>query len=170
MEEKIDLKNVETSTSRIHGSLYEIVKVKDDEGQVVRTFQIPLKVEIKIKDVLQIIVGSSILAVPVAFTTEVWDMGHDLPWANVIALAAVGFVFLASFIYFSAYRNHMKMYGSEFLVRVLASYLLSLLVVGFLLTIVSKCPWFSDFDVALKRTMIGAFPASMSATVTDSLS
>ena len=35
------------------------------------------------------------------------------------------------------------------------------------LTVVDKCPSFTDFDVALQRTMIGAFPAAMSAKVTD---
>jgi hypothetical protein len=54
--------------------------------------------------------------------------------------------------------------------RVVTTYLLSVIIVGLLLTIVDKCPWFTDFDVALKRTLIGAFPASLSATVTDNIS
>jgi len=162
-----NLKNIRTEVKRIHGNLYEIVKVLDDKGSILQTINIPLKVELKIRDILQIIVGSSILAVPVAFTEEVWDLGKTLPLANVFLLSLVGFFFMAGFIYFSAYRRHLKFFRWEFLKRVLSTYLLAIIVVGLLLTIVNKCPWLTDFDVALKRVLIGAFPASMSATVTD---
>jgi hypothetical protein len=77
---------------------------------------------------------------------------------------------MAGFIYFSAYRKRLKLFRWEFVKRVLSTCLLAIIVVGLLLTIVNQCPWFSDFDVALKRVLIGAFPASMSATVTDSWS
>ena len=80
-----NLKNVKTEVKRIHGNLYEIVKVLDEKGSVVQTINIPLKVELKIKDILQIIVGASILAVPVAFTQEVWDMGGELAWRRIFA-------------------------------------------------------------------------------------
>lgn len=165
-----NLKNIRTEVKRIHGNLYEIVKVLDDKGSILQTINIPLKVELKIRDILQIIVGSSILAVPVAFTQEVWDMGGELAWLNTIILSLVCMLFIAAFTYFSAYRNHLKYFRWEFVKRVLTSFFLSLLVVGFLLTIVDKCPWFTDFDVALKRALIGTFPASLSATLTDSLS
>ena len=169
MPKIIQDKNLETSVDRIKGMLFEVIKVKDDNGQVIRTFQIPLKVEIKIKDILEIIVGSSILAIPVAFTEEVWDLGQNLNFYNVLTLSLIGFIFMASFVYFSGYRMHMKMFRKEFFTRVFTIYILSLLVVGLLLTVIGQCPWLTDFDVAMKRVMIGAFPASMSATVTDSM-
>lgn len=146
-----------------------MIKIKDDSGQVIRTFQFPLKVEIKLKDILEILVGSSILAIPVAFTQEVWDLGRDLKFFNVLTLSFIGFMFMAAFVYYSAYRHHLKMFRNEYLGRVFTIYILSLMVVGILLTVIGQCPWLSDFDVAIKRVMIGAFPASMSATVTDSL-
>lgn len=169
MPRTIQDKNLESSVERIKGTLYEVIKIKGDDGNVIRTFQIPLKVEIKLKDILEIIVGSSILAIPVAFTEEVWDLGQNLNFFNVLILSLIGFMFMAAFVYFSAYRLHMKMFRKEFLTRVFTIYILSLLVVGLLLTVIGQCPWLTDFDVAIKRVMIGAFPASMSATVTDSL-
>ena len=169
MPRTIQDKNLESSVERIKGTLYEVIKIKGDDGNVIRTFQIPLKVEIKLKDILEIIVGSSILAIPVAFTEEVWDLGQNLNFFNVLILSFIGFMFMAAFVYFSAYRLHMKMFRKEFLIRVFTIYILSLLVVGLLLTVIGQCPWLTDFDVAIKRVMIGAFPASMSATVTDSL-
>lgn len=165
-----NIKNIRTEFHRIGGRLYESIQILGDDGKVIRTLDIPMKVEMKIRDFLEVIVGASILAVPVAFTEEVWNLGENLRLFNVFGLSMLGFVFMAMFIYYSAYRQHLRMFRWEFLLRVLSTYLLSILVVGLLLTIVNKCPWFSDFDVALKRVLIGAFPASMSATVTDSLS
>lgn len=51
---------------------YEIIIIKDDAGKEVQWISIPLKVELRIYDFLEIIVGASILSVPVAFTEEVW--------------------------------------------------------------------------------------------------
>lgn len=62
------------------------------------------------------------------------------------------------------------MFKAEYIKRVVFSFLLSVIIVGLLLTRVDKCLWVTDFDLALKRTQIGAFPASLSATVMDDIS
>ena len=159
----------EKEITRIDGQLYETITVKDDQGNSVQSFQFPLKVELKLQDLMEIVVGASILAVPVAFTEEVWNMGDDLHWYNVALLDIVGLLFMGSFTYFKSYRKHLDLYRNEFYKRVLSTFLLSVLIVGILLTIVDKCPWITDFDLALKRVLIGSFPAAMSATVTDNI-
>ena len=165
-----ELKGIKKSTHRIDGQLYETFTISDDKGKEIQRINVPLKVELKIRDVLEVVVGASILSVPVAFTEEVWNMGNALPWQNIIALIVVSLLFLGSFIYYSSYRNHLKLFRNEYYKRIFFTYFLSILVVGLLLFIVDKAPWFTDFDEALKRTIIGAFPASMSATVTDNIS
>jgi uncharacterized membrane protein len=165
-----ELKNVKKSTHRIDGQLYETFTISDDKGKELQHINVPLKVELKIRDILEVIVGASILAIPVAFTEEVWNMGEDLHWLNIIALSAISLLFLGSFIYYSSYRKRLKLFRKEYYKRIFLTYFLSILVVGLLLLIVDKAPFFTDFDLALKRTIIGAFPASMSATVTDSIS
>jgi uncharacterized membrane protein len=162
-----EAKNVERRVYRLKGQLYESFIIRDDVGNEVQRVNLPLKVELKIRDVLEIVVGSCILAVPIAFTEEVWDLGESLEWGNIIVLSCVSLFFLGSFIYFAAYRRHIKLYRYEYLKRVFTTWVLSVIIVGLLLTIVNESPWISDFDLALKRTLIGAFPASMSATVTD---
>ncbi len=164
-----DKSNVEKQIQRLDGQLYEILTIKDDNGNPVQTFEIPLKVELKLQDVMEIIVGASILAVPVAFTEEVWNMGDQLHWYNVLMLILVCLFFMGGFIYFKSYRKHLDMYKGEFYKRVFSTFLLAVFIVGILLTIVNKCPWFTDFDLALKRVLIGAFPAAMSATVSDNI-
>jgi uncharacterized membrane protein len=165
-----ELKNVKKSTHRIDGQLYETFTISDDKGKELQHINVPLKVELKIRDILEVIVGASILAIPVAFTEEVWNMGEDLHWLNIIALSAISLLFLGSFIYYSSYRKRLELFRKEYYKRIFLTYFLSILVVGLLLLIVDKAPFFTDFDLALKRTIIGAFPASMSATVTDSIS
>lgn len=153
---------------RVDGQLYESFVIKDDDGKKIQQIDIPLKVELKIQDVLEILVGASILAVPVAFTEEVWNMGNDLGWFNIILLNFVCLIFMGSFMYFKGYPNRLEMYRNEYLKRLISTFFLSVLIVAILLTIVGKCPWINDPDLALKRILIGSFPASMSATVTDS--
>jgi uncharacterized membrane protein len=165
-----ELKNVKKSTHRIDGQLYETFTISDDKGKELQHINVPLKVELKIRDILEVIVGASILSIPVAFTEEVWNMGDDLHWMNIIALSAVSLLFLGSFIYYTSYRKRLELFRKEYYKRIFFTYFLSILVVGLLLFIVDKAPWFTDFDLALKRTIIGAFPASMSATVTDNIS
>ena len=165
-----ELKNVKKFTHRIDGQLYETFTISDDKGKELQHINVPLKVELKIRDILEVIVGASILAIPVAFTEEVWNMGEDLHWLNIIALSAISLLFLGSFIYYSSYRKRLELFRKEYYKRIFLTYFLSILVVGLLLLIVDKAPFFTDFDLALKRTIIGAFPASMSATVTDNIS
>lgn len=165
-----ELKNVKKTNHRIDGQLYETFTISDDKGKELQHINVPLKVELKIRDILEVIVGASILAIPVAFTEEVWNMGDDLHWMNIIALSAVSLLFLGSFIYYTSYRKRLELFRKEYYKRIFFTYFLSILVVGLLLFIVDKAPWFTDFDIALKRTIIGAFPASMSATVTDNIS
>lgn len=163
-------KGVEKTIHRIDGQLYEALLIKDDEGNLIKRFDIPLKVELKIQDILEIMVGASILAVPIAFTEEVWNLGSDLSFTRVILLSFISLLFMACFIYFKAYRKHLNMYRGEFVKRVLSTFLISALIVGILLSVIDKCPWTTDAMLAIKRILIGAFPAGMSATVTDNFS
>ena len=162
--------NIQREFKRVGGALYEFFIIKNDQGKIIQRISIPLKVELKIYDIMENVVGANILAVPVAFTEEVWDMGDQLPWFNILLLSLVSILFMGSFIYFTSYRKHLKMFRKEYAKRIISTYFLSLLIVGLLLTIVDKCPWTEDLSLALKRTIIGAFPASLSATVTDNFS
>ena len=126
-------------------------------------------VELKPRDIMQIIVGASVLAIPVGFTEETWNLGERLPLNNVLALAIISMVFVALFVYFNFYRFQLKGYIFEYIKRVFAIYVIALIVVGILLTLIEKCPWGTDNIVALKRMIIVAFPCSMSAAISDTL-
>lgn len=161
------LKHQTPVISRIGGYLHKVVPIVDGTGKVIQHVITPLMVELRPRDLLQIVVGASLLAIPVGFTEEVWTMGRDLPMNNVLVLTAVSVLFISAFVYFNFYRGNMKGNTVNFIKRVAAIYLLSLIVVGGLLTLIEKCPWQEDYMLAIKRIIIVSFPASMSAAVAD---
>ena len=84
-----EIKNVDQKIERINGQLYDTLIIKDDQENELQRINVPLKVELRLHDIMEILVGASILAVPVAFTEEVWNMGDELPWLNVFLLSLV---------------------------------------------------------------------------------
>ena len=126
-------------------------------------------VEFRTRDALQTVVGASILAIPAAYTEETWNLGRDLPLLNIAGIAAVSVIFITMFVYFNFYKSYLREYLGQYFMRVISTYLIALVVVAVLLTLVGKCPWGVDNVLAIKRIVVVAFPASMSATVTDAL-
>ncbi len=158
------------SIRRVGAILHKVYPIQDAAGKVIQYVAKPLKVELRRRDLAQILVGTSILAIPVGFAEEVWALGSELPIWNVVLLALVSLVFIALYVYFSFYRDLFHQYRFEYVKRVTAIYLLTLAVVASLLTIIQVAPWGTEPVVALKRVVIVAFPASMSAALSDSIS
>ena len=154
---------------RVGGYLHRVVPIADGAGNIISHALKPLMVEFRPRDLMQVIVGASILAVPVAFTEETWRLGQTLPFRNVLILSAVSLLFIALFVYSNFYRFAFKGHVLEYVKRVLSIYLFSLFVVGALLTVIQQAPWASNVVLAVKRVLIVAFPASMSAAVSDAL-
>ncbi len=151
------------------GYLHSIIPILDSSGRVIERIVKPLMVELRMRDVIQIMVGSSILAIPIAFTEETWQLGEKLPFTNVLILGFISLFFIGIFVYENFYRFYLKEYVGEYIKRVIVIYVLSLLVVGMLMTVIQQCPWGENDLLAIKRIIIVTFPASMSATVTDTL-
>ena len=164
--ENEDLKS-RSDIVRVKGHLKEIVTVHDETGKIVHKYTNPVMVEFHRKDALQVIVGATLLAIPVAFTEEVWYLGAELPLLNVLGLYLLSIFFIALFIYYNYYKDNLKKHINHFYVRVFATYILSFIVVGVIMTLVGAAPWTTDAVLAIKRTAIVAFPASMSAAVAD---
>ena len=85
-------------------------------------------------------------------------------------LVAAGSVVVLSFlIYELHYQAHRPDDRRDFLHRVLSTYGLTLAVSALLLVCVDRLDLFAQPLVAIKRTILVAFPASFAATVVDSL-
>src|SRR6056297_3101296 len=102
MEEK--KQNTDSRIKRIGGYLHKAVPVMDSAGKVLSYAFTPLMVEFRPRDLMQVLVGASILAVPVAFTEETWVLGDKLPLENVLLLSGLSLLFISGFVYFNFYR------------------------------------------------------------------
>ncbi len=164
-----DVKKEETVVRRIGGYLHKVVPIADKSGKIISYALKPIMVEFRPRDLFQVIVGASLLAIPVAFTEEVWVLGEKLPTINVAAIAFLSLTIIATFVYYNFYRFNFKGHLVEYLKRVIGTYGVSLLIVALLLTILQKCPWGVDNIIALKRIILVAFPASMGGTLSDTI-
>lgn len=145
----------------------QIITIHDERGRILNKIISPLMVEFRIKDVLQVIIGASILAIPVGYTEETWYLGELLPLSNIMGFLFLSLLFIASFVYYNYYRNKMKEHWDEFIKRVFLTYVLSFIIVAVLLTLIQKTPWTTNWILAFKRIVIVAFPSSMSGTIAD---
>jgi uncharacterized membrane protein len=124
--------------------------------------------KIKNRDVAEIIIGSLVLAFPVAATEEIWDISTELSLVRA-ALISLGSLVFISFFVQTTYRHDFSFSSQkELAARVLTVYGLTLLVSGAVLLALDKLPLFTETLVAVKRAVIVAFPASFAATVVDS--
>lgn len=153
---------------RVSGKLKEVVMIHDEKGNLLHKIISPLMVEFYPRDVIQIIVGATILAIPVAFTEETWQLGELLPLNKVLGIMAFSLFFVSAFVYYNFYRKeNIREHWDEFIKRVLSTYFISLIVVALILTLIEKAPWSTNYLLAIKRIILVAFPASMSAAVAD---
>ena len=167
MEEPAPIKK--TVVKRIGGYLHKVTPVFDATGKVIHSVVTPFQVEIRLRDIFQIIVGAYVLCVPVAFTEEVWVLSEELAMKNIYYIAGMSVFFVSCFIYFNFYRFNLKGHFFQFIKRVIATYGFSLLAVGLFLTVIDKCPWQTDSLLAFKRIILVAFPSSMAATISDTI-
>ncbi|MBW2963527.1 DUF2391 family protein [Candidatus Woesearchaeota archaeon] len=128
-----------------------------------------IRVEFHFKDLLQVIIGASILAIPVGFTEETWRLGETLPWLNVFILGGLSLLFISAFVYDHYYRGKLNEHWFVFIERVVLTYVVSFLVVAVLLTVIQRTPWSLDLVLSLKRVAIVTFPSTLSAAIADVL-
>ncbi|WP_430816761.1 DUF2391 family protein [Carboxylicivirga sp. RSCT41] len=167
MEQRVEIK--ESTIKRIGGYLHRVVPIADKSGDIISYALKPLMLEFKPRDIMQVIIGSALLAIPVSLTEEVWNLGELLPDQNVLAISILSLLLISIFVYFNFYKVTLKGYVTHFIKRVIGTYLISLLVVALILTLIQKCPWGFDNILAIKRIILVAFPAAMSGTLSDTI-
>ncbi len=139
------------------------------QNLLTREFAMPLRIKFQLKDLCEIIVGASVLAIPVAYTEEVWRLGEQLPAANVAAVVVTSISICSLFVYYIYYQHKLAANFLQFLLRVVACYGVTLLVVASILAMFQKLPIDTDPAIAIRRIILVGFPACFSATVVDSL-
>ena len=127
----------------------------------------PAKNPVNLEDVIQVIVGSSALSLPVAFAEESWNLSRSLPMANILLLFFLSLLFINLYSIHSIFQGVIKNRVSFFLVRTIIDYLITLAVVSIILLALNKLPLFSEPIITFKRIIILSFPASMGGVVVD---
>lgn len=143
---------------------------RDETKMIFKKISDPLFHEFHFKDVLQVIIGASILAIPVGFQEEVWEFGKTLPIINIFGFVIISFLFISLFTYYHYHKEHgLKKHHKHFIKRVVLTYFLAFFVVAILLTLIQKAPWQTDWILTFKRIVLVTFPASMSGTIADAI-
>ena len=121
------------------------------------------------RDLAEIIIGSLVLAFPVAVTEEVWNMSAEISLTRALLIALGSLVFISFFVRTTYFHETTMTSSKQVAVRALTVYVVTLLVSATTLIVLDKLPLFDGTLVALKRSIIVAFPASFAATAVDSL-
>jgi uncharacterized membrane protein len=151
---------------RIDGRLHFVHHVRDAQGNIIKTVTGPLKVEVRLEDCGQLLAGACVMALPVALTGEVWDLGEALSPARTLAILILSLLTLAAFVWALFYGRRVREYPGHFCKRVLSAYLITFLVAFLLLFLFDKAP-LDDLGTTFIRTIIVAFPSAFAATVVD---
>ena len=159
----------QVTTKKINGHIHKIIPIIDKAGNIIHHSVKSFQIELTLHDIFQIIVGAYILTIPISLTEEVWLLTEQLVLRKIVYLGLLSIFFTACFVYTHSFRGHLKGNWYHFLSRVIATYFVSLFAVGLFLTLIDKCPWGTDNILAIKRLIFIAFPASMAATVSDSM-
>jgi uncharacterized membrane protein len=123
---------------------------------------------IDFEDLSQVIIGSSVLSVPIAFTEEAWNLSKTIPMLNLGVIVILTLSFIGMYAFKGIFQGHIKQRKTTFVKRVLIDYGVTLLVVIVVLFALNKFPISENPLIALKRVIIISFPASMGAIVVDS--
>ncbi len=147
------------------------MKIKrGDSKNILEEVVDPFFHEFHLKDVLQVLIGASILAIPVGFTKEVWELGSSLPIANIFGFIFLSLIFISLFTYYHYHKEHgLKKHHKHFIKRIVLTYILAFFVVAVILGLIQKTPWQTDWILTFKRIVLVTFPASMSGAVADTI-
>ena len=121
------------------------------------------------RDVSEVVIGSGLLAFPLAVSEEVWNISQELMLGRILLIIFASIALIAWFGYYMFYNSNVSTRRWEFVFRVSCVYAITLAVSAFMLAVIDQFPLSTEPDVAIKRMIIVALPASFSATIVDSL-
>jgi uncharacterized membrane protein len=124
--------------------------------------------KINLEDIVQVCIGSAMLAIPVAFTEEAWKLSNSLPQFNITLIFITSIFLNACFIYYGIYEGSIKNKVLRFVSRITINYLLTLLTVSYILFLLGILPAIFEFELWLPRVILISFPASLSGALVDS--
>lgn len=163
------VKEFKTEIKRVNGYLKEIVTFFDSSGNPISQTINPLMTELKPRDIMQIFVGSFLVASPLSFTEEIWNLSVELKRANVFALGMISIIVSSLFIYYNFYRFRLKGNIIQYVKRVMITHLIAVSSIILILALIDKFPIVESPYIAVKRVTIIGFPTIFAAVLSDFL-
>ena len=130
---------------------------------------VAMKRRFHLKDLSEIVMGSFVLAFPVALSEEVWDLGSQISGAGAIVIGIISLALISWYNFHAHYETRLDTHGFEFVLRVCVTYAITLAVCALILSALNHVPLDSEPMVAINRMIVVAAPGSSAATVLDSL-
>ena len=121
------------------------------------------------RDIAEIAVGACVMAFPAATAHEIWDLGEELTVLRVLLFGLASLFFLGVLVFLLHHGPEVSGDRGVFLQRVLSTYGLTLVIAALLLLGIDHLDLLGHPLVAIKRTVLVAFPACFAATVVDNL-
>lgn len=128
---------------------------------------VSIKKEMNIEDFAQMVIGSTILTVPIAFTQEAWMLSKTLPWVNVAGIIFISLGFICLYAYIGIFDGKVHNRLNAYLGRIIIDYSVACLTVAVLLLVLNKLPILEDWILSIRRVIVLTLPASMGAVVMD---
>lgn len=125
------------------------------------------KKTINLEDIIQVVVGSSALTIPVAFSEESWKLSETLPMFNLIFIVLLSLLFINIYSFQGIFQGQIKNRLSHFILRTIIDYGITLIVVFIILFALNRMPIVEEPLIAIKRIIILSFPASMGGVIVD---
>ena len=125
------------------------------------------KKTINIEDIIQVIVGSSALTIPVAFSEESWRLSETLPLFNLLIIIVLSLLFINIYSFQGIFQGQVKHRLSHFVLRTIIDYSVTFFVVFIILFALNRMPLLEEPLIAIKRIIILSFPASMGGVIVD---
>ncbi|WP_321514732.1 DUF2391 family protein [Marinifilum fragile] len=125
------------------------------------------KDSINLEDIVQVIVGSSALTIPVAFSEESWQLSKTLPNLNLIIILILSLLFINIYSFQGIFQGKIKHRLSHFALRTLIDYGVTFIVVFIILFALNRMPILEEPLIAFKRIILLSFPASMGGVIVD---
>jgi uncharacterized membrane protein len=104
----------------------------------------------------------------VALSEELWNLGEAQSLASITAIAAASWLLIGPFIHRVHHLDDPHRRSVEFVRRICATCIATFLICAAILGVMDELPMLDVPMVALKRTVLAAFPASFAATDVDS--
>lgn len=122
--------------------------------------------KVNLEDISQIVIGAAVMAVPIAFSEELWKFGETLPTLNISVLFFLSVFIQTFYTYFSIFQG-TETRKRVITLRISLNYFLTFITVAVILFALNRLEVTTNFQIGFYRIIILTFPASLGAVIVD---